>query len=883
MKGNKDWLVRLRAIISSLILATVVTALVAFILMPSGDGTMSYRSLDYDMTVRPNGDLRVVEHVDVKLGKRRDSDGDKAPWHQLFQRYKLDSKQLSAITDVSVKDAKTGEEYATGDLADDSDLKYTPDDVWDSEFSQTWYAVNVSCGSSVRYKPAGAAGPSKKTDGDRPIDNGMFDGSYGGVVGPQLNSNDPSVPGQGVNDSGVSGNGAETQSDSGNSGLNSGNPDNLSRNSSDSGGSNDLSDSGNSSNPSSYVQRVRPRVGRLVAPIEARAQSQAQPRVHAAADTRDDNGTCATGQSGDTIEIGWNIPATYTAESMKFDIAMTFKDVVTRYDDVAYFKWEPVGDDNSVPIDNLHARVTLPKGRAKSDGSKAADKASSVNLPQQWLHFAGLGDISAHGSHTIEFNAQHVGVRRHVDLVSISPASSMGKVRHTQSGDHAQAVVSHEKAERLKAAVVSTANLIWLVVSVVAVLVALGYLMNKFIRIAPEASYRGEVDYYRDIPEITPVAAAHLMDILEGSPSSRFGIRIVGTKYARRLASRQMAAAMLSLTRKNLIAIYPGKAEWYGGLDLAQADSDQVSQRVRDNASSFGAKTSTIVILPLAYQIIGDSMSDGQRRDELNLTPSEQALLKLLKSFAEHIDSHVFDLKHVRRAGRKWTDGAENYRKFTTEADKEFKHFTLAHSQSETIFKVSVLLVVAAVIAGLYLWRLYRIGLPDLALIAASAATFIAILFLSLMPNETLSADGRKAAGPVLGLRKYMEDFSDFSDRGPQDLALWDQYLIYATALGISGELVRKMAEAQPALADAAWLDENAQGSLLYWTYCGSAWTGVSASGASGFGSSGGFADLGAQLSSGFGSLGASLGGGGIGGSFGGSGGGAGGGSFGGR
>ncbi|WEV53259.1 DUF2207 domain-containing protein [Bifidobacterium sp. ESL0704] len=832
MKGDKDWSVRLRAIVSSLILAAVVTALVALILAPSGDGTMSYRSLDYDMTVRPNGDLRVVEHVDVKLGKRRDSDGDKAPWHQLFQRYKLDSKQLSAITDVSVKDARTGEEYGTGDLADDSDLKYMPDDGWDSEFAQTWYAVNVSCGSSVRYKPAGAAEPSKKTDGDRPIDNGMFDGSYGGAGISKPNSNDSSISGQGIDGSGGSG------------------------------------QTGNLNNPARYIQ-----------PTDYGIRSR-QPLVHAAADTRDDDGTCATGESGDTIEIGWNIPATYTAKSMKFDIAMTFKDVVTRYDDVAYVKWEPVGDDNSVPIDNLHARVTLPKGRAKSDDSKSGKvDISSVNLPQQWLHFAGNGDISAHGR-TIEFNARHVGARRHVDLVSISPASSMGKVRHTQSGDHAQVVVSHEKTERLKAAVVSAANLIWLVVSVVVALIALGYLIGKFIRIAPKTSYRGEVDYYRDIPEVTPVAAAHLMDILEGSPSSMFGSRVVGTKYVRRLASRQMAAAMLSLTRKKLIAIYPGKAEWYEGLDLAQADSAQVAERVRDNASSLGAKTNTIVILPLSYQINDDTLPDSQRHDKLDLTFSEQALLKLLKSFADHIDSHVFDLKQLRKKSRKWTAGGDLYQAFRTEADEEFKHFTLAHSQGETIFKVCALLVVAALIAGLYLWHLYRVGLPDLALIAASAATFIAILFLSLMPNETLSADGHKAAGRVLGLRQYMEDFSDFSSRGPQDLALWDQYLIYATALGISGELVRKMAEAQPALADAAWLDENAQGSLLYWTYCGSAWTGVSPSAASGLGFSGGFADLGAQLSSGFSSLGASLGGGG---GFGGSGGGAGGGSFGGR
>lgn len=54
------------AIIAALVIAAIAGALLwmGYSDNPTG-GNMSYHSLDYDMIVEPNGDLRVVEHVDV--------------------------------------------------------------------------------------------------------------------------------------------------------------------------------------------------------------------------------------------------------------------------------------------------------------------------------------------------------------------------------------------------------------------------------------------------------------------------------------------------------------------------------------------------------------------------------------------------------------------------------------------------------------------------------------------------------------------------------------------------------------------------------------------------------------------------------------------------
>lgn len=74
---------------------------------PSAD--MAYRSADYQVEVQRNGDLTIREHIDVTLKKRN------KPWRQLYQQYRLDPDQLTAITGVSVKDTTTGRTYTQAD------------------------------------------------------------------------------------------------------------------------------------------------------------------------------------------------------------------------------------------------------------------------------------------------------------------------------------------------------------------------------------------------------------------------------------------------------------------------------------------------------------------------------------------------------------------------------------------------------------------------------------------------------------------------------------------------------------------------------------------------------------------------------------------------
>lgn len=85
-----------------------------------------------------------------------------------------------------------------------------------------------------------------------------------------------------------------------------------------------------------------------------------------------------------TVEIGWNIPVTTEADSMKFDVSFTMHDVATKWKDVASFQWEPFGKKNQVPIGTVTGTVHFPNGiTGKTSWAWLHTERTSGNQAQQ--------------------------------------------------------------------------------------------------------------------------------------------------------------------------------------------------------------------------------------------------------------------------------------------------------------------------------------------------------------------------------------------------------------------------------------------------------------------------------------------------------------------
>lgn len=652
-------LVNIQRVTRSVIVSLVVTAIwlcamvgLMFGLSSDQSSDLSYRTLNYDVKVLDNGDLKIVEHIDMKLKDRSDDDGDR-PWKQLYQQYTLKQENLTAISDVSVKNVTTGKTYTQIDPKSPNSVSQS---AWNDDYAGHWYIGDVS--ESDYNPPAYQEG---------------------------------SIP--------------------------------------------DFTDQ--------YDER--------------------------------------------TVEIGWNIPATTEADSLKFDIAMTFKGVSTAYTDVTSFQWEPFGPANQTPIGTVSATVTFPKGVTKKNS-------------WGWLHFDGRSQTTRTKSGALSFTAYDVRDGEHLDLVAMFDGAYSSGVTRTRDTANKVAIMDDETTqERLareeeheEAVRTMRSAVLFAIIGVLLILwgVVASIISNK------AAKYTGDIEYWREPPDMSPASAAKLLSIVEPISSST-------------LKSRQMAATVLSLASKKAIAIYPGAASHYRGIDMSTASATDIAAKFSNENIDEGRHlrgTNTIVIMPVCTT----------NRASLNLSESEDRALRLLEAAQQRLHSPVFDLQQMKSSFSSWETGYKFQDAYNTSVDVEFNQLKAATSAGTQAKVAGILGIVLAAITALYMIVHNQVALG---FVISGLMVFGSVFALHSKVSEGLTEHGQPLAGRVLGLKRYLEHFSDFTDRGVPDLVLWDRYLVYAASFGISKEVIAQLAAAYPQVSDPQWLDAHATSPLLYWSY----------------------------------------------------------------
>lgn len=571
------------------------------------------------------------------------------------------------------------------------------------------------------------------------------------------------------------------------------------------------------------------------------------------------------GEHADTrvIELGWNIPYTSSAKHMRFRISMLWEGTAISYDDVAAFQWEPFGKENQTPIEQVHATIQFPE-------PLTADNS------WMWLHYEGDGYIERKNG-VIEATAYNVHAGEYFDVVAMVNCSMLPSVARTVSTDGKQTILDDEtrqeqewRDQERKSARITL--IVWIIVAAIGIILGVAAIICA-IRAVRRTQYRGPIEYWREPPQMSPAAAAQLYDVMNLSYGST------------PVTNREYGATLMSLVTKHAVAVYPGPRSLYEQVDLEKNPMISLAQLRAysglDEAQLEKAmkKTSTIVILPRAL---------AEHHERLNLSRSEEQLLRILQEAVERLHRPSFDLKEMSKAFKKWTDGYKETEKFAKACKQEFEDLHATAVVGSAAITCAVFEIILGALSSIYfliidnLWLLMAVSMPIL---------FIGIFVAVFARLHGLAEPDNFYAGQVNGLAKYLEDFSEFEDRGVLDVVLWGRYLVYATAFGISEKAMTQLMSAYPQLHDTSWLDSNVIGAsgLVYW----SSSMGAGFSQGSSSGLSSGFTDFGTQLSAGFTSVqstiaaaapsgsGGSGGGGGM--SFGGSSGGSGGGSFGGR
>ena len=597
------------------------------------------------------------------------------------------------------------------------------------------------------------------------------------------------------------------------------------------------------------------------------------------------DGLKADSSSDKTLEIGWNIPETASADSLKFDVSMTMHGVSTAYDDVVSFQWEPFGTTNQIPIGKVTGKVTFPDGVTKKNS-------------WAWLHTKNTSTAKRGKNGSLLFSADDVRAGDYLDVVAMFDVSKSQGVERKISGNHKQELIDSETQKEEEWRDKQHDQAVKRVTGwAVSALIGLAFIMGSLylgITSFRKSQYKGDVEYYRDLPYMSPAAAARMNDVMSASSSILGSGKI---KNGDKLVNRQMSSTVMSLASKGAIAIYPGPAKLYDGIDLTTTNAASVAGRLGSDAATARKmkKTSTIVIMPVVCDDIGS----------LLLSSSERAVLDiLLKASSRLHDAQVFDLKQMSKAFKHYSSGYKLLETFDNACSMEFDDLHAVKPMGLLSYLFSGLGIAFAFFLAL---KYVQDGELAVALVVCVPVVALCAFAAAYGKRYVLTDEGQRYGGQVAGLKRYLTDFSDFTDRGVLDMTLWGRYMVYATAFGISKKAMAQLARAYPEVADPQWLDEHAGTSYMYMPLRSSSLLGASVGTSLGASTidpaafSANFGDLGAQLSSSFadvrstisaaapssssggsGSFGGS-GGSFSGGGFGGSSGGSGGGSFGGR
>lgn len=578
------------------------------------------------------------------------------------------------------------------------------------------------------------------------------------------------------------------------------------------------------------------------------------------------------------LEIGWNIPATEQAESLKFDVTMTLHDVATKYNDVTEIIWNPISTANEAPIGEISGTVTFPDG-IDADSSWA------------WLHTTNTSETKRGDNGSLEFAAYNLGSGDYINLVMAFDSSKTSNVARSVNKDALDTIKDSEtKQERSWRNSQSSKSRLRLLGWVVGIIAGLGlciaaiwglFKANKY------SKYSGNIDYWRDEPGVSPACAARLIDVVDTS---------TGT-----VENRSMSSTVMALAAKKAIAIFPGSVDLYQGIDLTSASVASIGQMISTDPEKAkkAAKNSTIVLLPAGLA--------ENRQSALNLCQSEEALMELLVQVSDRLGATTFDLDQMHESCKTWSEGYQVLQNFENACDEEFTALDATRNvRWLTLVPGMLAAVLAAIIVAVnahsgHLVAGMCIGLPIM---------LIGVFCACAGKPLALTEKGQEYAGKCLGLKRYMQDFSNFKDRGTEDMTLWDWYMVYAASFGISERAAKELAKAYPQVSDSQWLDNNlSDSSVVYWGYRSMGWYDYSpasmlsgTASATTFGSdafAASFSDMGSQISAGLSDIrntiqmsmpsgGGDEGWGGSGGSFSGGGfggfsGGSGGGSFGGR
>ena len=468
------------------------------------------------------------------------------------------------------------------------------------------------------------------------------------------------------------------------------------------------------------------------------------------------------------FEIAWGVGLDNSSDERVYQISYKVVDAIAKYNDYAEIYWQFVGSDFEIPADKVTGTILLPYN------------AENIQDILVWGHTEDLnGDINVTGLNEISFEISKYRGNCYIEVRSLFPKTMVGNLNRTYNYDVYDKVLQEEtvwaneanaRREAREKAQENTMKIMLITISVIFGVILIISIINfiknlkKIANMEKKYIPTTEYEYFRELPykDATPAEALFIKsECSDASFTSSF------------------AANILDLCLEKYISLEV--------IEEKSILSDGVIKITLLNKPKDNLKLDE----KLTLNFLEDVSIDGK-----DLTTKD--ITRYLRKRPSKITSLDKDLNTII------TNFEKNAGKFDDKKKKEKEKF-----QNQKMFNYITLILLLSL--GLPLIGLTLITFSNYAnskIVLMCICTAIALIVNAILSSiitkriNVLTQEGVDEKNKWDAFEKFMEDFSMLDQKEIPDVVLWEKYLVFATAFGISEKVLKQLKVVYPQIDD---------------------------------------------------------------------------------
>jgi len=433
-------------------------------------------------------------------------------------------------------------------------------------------------------------------------------------------------------------------------------------------------------------------------------------------------------------------------EEKAFILKYTFRNVVTKYNDIAEFNRIIVDGNGDVAFNNVTINVRLPEGATKED-------------IMVFAHGSLLGLSEIVDERNVRFTVDIVKPGETVETLVLFPTSLVPQSGRIVERDELARILANEKklaeeanlkreqarreveeyekrkeAERQKMAVVrSIGNVIGCLLSILW-LVLIIYLYIKYDK-ELRPTFSGE--YYRELPgEYTPAEMSVLLTMGH-------------------VETRDITATLMDLVRKKQLLL---STETYIQKGLfGNKEKEDYALTINPQAPNIPLKKHESFLISWFINTIGNG---------------RKVMFNEISEYAK-----------TRAGARQFTSDYNLWRSLAIEEGRKNNFFDEKSGRGRII---GILASIAFVVVG------FLLSSTGSGFAFALVVQGIILMIFSIRLNRR-TAYGNEQYAMWMAFKKFLKEFSNMDKAEIPSIVIWEHYLVYAISLGVAKEVIRQL------------------------------------------------------------------------------------------